>query len=395
LSPETGHFEQCSNEIWDAVCSAIKLVIEKSNIDASSVKAIGFDATCSLVILDDMMQPLTVSYTGEAQRNVIMWMDHRALKETDYINSIAHPALNNVGGAISPEMQPPKLLWLKRCIPASWMKCGAVFDLVDFLTFMATGDSTIRGGCSLICKWCYSESVGWQNGFLAAIGLEDVIDKVGSAVVEPAKCSGRLSRETASQCGLPEGIAVAAGVIDAYSGALGTIGLPLKLSKGSDIGDIVKGTLCMIAGTSACHIVSSEQPVHISGIWGPYWSVMVPGYWSLEAGQTAAGKLLDFLIESHPAHDAASKAASNAGKSIYEFLNEQIESQKTQQGLDFADYLVDNLHVVPDFHGNRSPLANPTLKGMISGLQLDGSLNNLAKLYLAALFSLAVRTILF
>ena len=79
----------------------------------------------------------------DPNRNVVLWQDHRAVKETAEINSLRHPALRYVGGALSPEMQPPKLLWLKRHLHDDcWKKAGHFFDLADYLTFRATGDSS-------------------------------------------------------------------------------------------------------------------------------------------------------------------------------------------------------------------------------------------------------------
>ena len=74
-------------------------------------------------------------------RNVIVWMDHRATAEAGLINAGHHEVLNYVGGRISPEMQPPKLLWLKRNIPKHFKRAGHFFDLSDFLTWKATGST--------------------------------------------------------------------------------------------------------------------------------------------------------------------------------------------------------------------------------------------------------------
>ena len=69
----------------------------------------------------------------------MVWMDHRAVQEAELINSLKHPVLDAVGGTISPEMQTPKLLWLKKHMPATWSRAGMFLDLPDFLTWKATG----------------------------------------------------------------------------------------------------------------------------------------------------------------------------------------------------------------------------------------------------------------
>lgn len=102
----------------------------------------GFDATCSLAVVDAYGHPVTVSLSRDPERNVILWQDHRAVGEAEEINSHLppHPVLRYVGGKISPEMEPPKLLWLKRHLPeVCWRKAAHFFDLADYLTYRATG----------------------------------------------------------------------------------------------------------------------------------------------------------------------------------------------------------------------------------------------------------------
>ena len=77
----------------------------------------GFDATCSLVVLDRNARPLSVSPTDAPERDVIVWMDHRAVDDAERINAGRHEALRYVGGKISPEMHAPKLAWLARRKP--------------------------------------------------------------------------------------------------------------------------------------------------------------------------------------------------------------------------------------------------------------------------------------
>jgi len=101
----------------------------------SAVKGIGFDATCSLVVLDADANPLTVSTSGEARRNIIVWMDHRAIAEARLVNDTHDDVLRYVGGSISPEMEIPKLLWLKRHLPSTYRSAGHFFDLADYLSF--------------------------------------------------------------------------------------------------------------------------------------------------------------------------------------------------------------------------------------------------------------------
>ena len=137
------YVEQSSGNIWNSVCLCVREAIKKSGITGDEIKGIGFDATCSLVVLDENGNSLSVNSENNQERDVIVWMDHRAQEETTFINSFSdEEVLKYVGGKISPEMQMPKLLWIKKNLPETWSKAGHFFDLPDFLTYKATGFTT-------------------------------------------------------------------------------------------------------------------------------------------------------------------------------------------------------------------------------------------------------------
>ena len=105
---ETGSVvEQSSPEIWAACASSVRTAMAEAAIPASAVKGIGFDATCSLVVLDAEGRPLTVSGSGDERRNVIVWMDHRAIAEARRVNETQDDVLRYVGGSISPRWKSP------------------------------------------------------------------------------------------------------------------------------------------------------------------------------------------------------------------------------------------------------------------------------------------------
>jgi D-ribulokinase len=111
--------EQSSDDIWRAATAAVREAVEASLLPPGAVCGIGFDATCSLVALDRNARPLSVSPTDAPERDVIVWMDHRAVEDAERINAGGHEALRYVGGKISPEMHAPKLIWLARRNPAT------------------------------------------------------------------------------------------------------------------------------------------------------------------------------------------------------------------------------------------------------------------------------------
>ncbi len=99
--------EQSSSEIWAACADSVRAAMAEAALPPSAVKGIGFDATCSLVVLDAAADPLTVSTSGDERRNVIVWMDHRATAEARLVNDTHDDVLRYVGGSISPEMEIP------------------------------------------------------------------------------------------------------------------------------------------------------------------------------------------------------------------------------------------------------------------------------------------------
>ena len=131
----------------------------------------------------------------------------------------------------------------------------------------------------------------------------------------------------------------------------------------------------------------SREPRFIPGIWGPYWSAMVPGLWLTEGGQSATGALIDHTIRSHARGTELEREAKRRSTTVYALLNERLQALAQQTG--FLAALTAELHVLPDHHGNRSPRADPTLRGMVSGLKLTDSVDSLALLYLATVQAIA------
>nr|XP_054341474.1 FGGY carbohydrate kinase domain-containing protein isoform X2 [Pongo pygmaeus] len=292
--PQFNHHEQSSEDIWAACCVVTKKVVQ--GIDLNQIRGLGFDATCSLVVLDKQFHPLPVNQEGDSHRNVIMWLDHRAVSQVNRINETKHSVLQYVGGVMSVEMQAPKLLWLKENLRETcWDKAGHFFDLPDFLSWKATG-VTARSLCSLVCKWTYSAEKGWDDSFWKMIGLEDFVadnySKIGNQVLPPGASLGNgLTPEAARDLGLLPGIAVAASLIDAHAGGLGVIGADVRGHGLVCEGQPVTSRLAVICGTSSCHMGISKDPIFVPGVWGPYFSAMLPGFWLNEGGQSVTGKL--------------------------------------------------------------------------------------------------------
>ena len=380
--------EQSSSEIWAACAASVRAAMAEAALPPSAVRGIGFDATCSLVVLDAGANPLTVSTSGEARRNVIVWMDHRAIAEARLVNETHDDVLRHVGGSISPEMEIPKLLWLKRNLPSSYRSAGHFFDLADYLSFRATG-STARSICTLACKWNFlAHERRWSERYFERVGLGDLASdsyaKIGNEIVAPGTPLGTgLSKSAAQDFGLLEGTPVGASLIDAHAGGVGTIG---GREKSGDSVDICR-RLAYIMGTSACIMATTSEPRFVPGVWGPYYSGMVPGFWLNEGGQSAAGAAIDHLIKSHPAYNEAVAAAHAQGVEILEFLERRIVSRSKSPGE--AALFARDIHVLPEFLGNRSPFADPDSRAIVAGMDLDVDIDSMERLFVAGLCGLA------
>ena len=127
--PKPDFVEQDSENIWQSVCQSVRDALAQSGTPADQVAAIGFDATCSLVIRDQDNRPLGVTPEGDDNWDVIVWMDHRAVREAEECTATGAQVLKYIGGTMSPEMEVPKLMWLKRHHPDHWNKMGAAYDL--------------------------------------------------------------------------------------------------------------------------------------------------------------------------------------------------------------------------------------------------------------------------
>ncbi|WP_102109949.1 FGGY-family carbohydrate kinase [Oceaniglobus roseus] len=373
-----GIAEQSSDDIWSAVATCIRAVVAEAQVVPEQVAGVGFDAACSLVVLDRDMQPLTVSASGEAERNVIVWMDHRATEQAERINATGHRVLDYVGGRISPEMQTPKLLWLKDRMPETFAAAGQFLDLPDFLTWKATG-SLARSACTVTCKWTYlAHEERWDDSYFHAVGLGELADegfaRIGQEILPPAApLAGGLSEEAAADLGLSPGTAVGAGLIDAHAGGIGTVG--------ADPGAGPQQVMAYVFGTSACTMASSDEAHFVPGVWGPYYSAMVPGLWLSEGGQSAAGEAIAHLIATHPAGAEAAARAKAAGQSVQALLLDEAE-RRAGSASAMAE-LAGNRLVVPDFLGNRAPHADPHATATVSGLTLARGFDDLLATYVA------------
>jgi ribulose kinase len=342
--------EQSSEQIWQAVCHAVREAVAASGVSPAAIRGIGFDATCSLVVIGPQGQGVAVGPSGDPARNVIVWMDHRAQAEAEEINAGGHAVLDYVGGRISPEMETPKLLWLARNLPESFAGAAHFLDLSDYLTWRATG-SLARSSCTVACKWTYlAHERRWDAGYFRAIGLgqlaEEGFARIGTEVVSPGRPLGTITPAAAQELGVAPQAVVAAALIDAHAGGLGTLGVTTPDRGAAD-------------------------------------DAMLPGLWLNEGGQSAAGAALDHLIHLHRDAPAIAAQAAARGQSLMTAVATRAAALAVSPSATILG--LGDLLVVPEFLGNRSPFAEPDARAIVTGLGLDRGEDSLARLYIAGL----------
>jgi FGGY-family pentulose kinase len=323
---------------WSAARQAVLLALAQGNARPEQIAGVGLDCTaCTVVACDRDARPL---------RPALLWMDQRAFREAEEISATGEPILRYVSGRVSPEWMLPKALWLKRHEPAIYEQADRIVECTDWMMFRLTGEWTLSLN-HVAAKWNYARpDGGWPTSLLSRMDLADLLEKWPHQIVPLGKGEARLSGRAAADLGLPAGIPVAQGGIDAYLGMLG-----LGATRGGDV--------AVIVGSSTCHLAQSREGVFGSGAAGCYPDATVEGLYTLEAGQTATGSILDWYRR----HFAGSqeKTAEARGVHVFQVLDELAAAVAPgSEGLVVRD----------DWQGNRSPYKNPHARGAIAGLSL-------------------------
>lgn len=279
-----------------------------------------------------------------------------------------------------------------------------------------------RSFCTVGCKWTYAPlenqpsnqsaepQLSWSRSFFTRIGLEDHVaddfsrvgksnrsnnqsnDQPNNQTIYPIGTSigSGLSARAAKELGLPVGLPVGVGLIDAHAGALAMAGATIDQSNSPS--DQPTNRLVIIAGTSSCHMFVSSNPVFIPGVWGPYYGAVLDKGWLNEGGQSSVGSLIDCLIDRHACGKQAREQAVKLNQSVHDILISCLSDLARSQGLSSFHLLTKDVHCLPYFHGNRSPRADASLTGIMTGQTLDTSINQLAISYLSAIQALAYGT---
>jgi FGGY-family pentulose kinase len=338
--PRPGWAEQDPAQWWSSLVAAVKGAMERAGAAPEEIAGVSVDATSSTV--------LAVDAGGGHLRPAIMWMDVRASEQALRIQQTGDPALKYNGfGPVSAEWGLPKVLWLKEKEPDTWRAARHVCDCGDWVIHRLTGEwaASINIASS---KYYYDrDEGGFPESLYRAVGIEDLLEKYPRTVTDLGVVVGGLRADVASELGLRPGTLVAQGGIDAYLGALG-------------LGVVEPGKLALITGSSHVMIGQAAEPIHDQGFWGAYTDAMIPGQYTVEAGQASTGSVVAWF-KNRLARNLVAEA-ERRGVDPYDILTQLARDVPIgSDGLVVLDY----------FQGNRTPHTDPLTRGMIWGLSLS------------------------
>jgi L-ribulokinase len=329
-----------------ALRHAVPAAVDAAGVAPADVIGIGIDCTAStpLPVLADGT-PLCRVERFEARPHAYpkLWKHHAAQPQADRINALAELRgefwLARYGGRISSEWEFAKALQVLDEDPEAYAAMDRWIEGADWIVWQLCGRET-RNVCTAGYKGIYQDGRRPSRDFLAALDArfaDFVADKLEHPLSALGDRAGSLTAQAAEWTGLPAGIAVAVGNVDAHVTA-------------SAAQAIAPGQMLAVMGTSTCHVMNAEQLVEVPGMCGVVDGGITPGLWGYEAGQSGVGDIFGWFVE---------RFAPGAG---HERLSELASRQAVgEHGLVALDWQ----------SGNRSVLVDHELSGLIVGLTLD------------------------
>ncbi|WP_336249474.1 FGGY-family carbohydrate kinase [Stomatohabitans albus] len=333
--PRPGRAEQNPDDWWQCVVTAVRQAMDTAQVHPDAIAGISVDSTSATVV--------TVDANDKPLRPAMLWMDVRAIEQAEQLRATGDPALKYSGhGPVSAEWGAPKLIWIRDNEPEVFEQAKVITDCTDWLIHELTGEWTIST-CHAAAKYFYdSDTGGWPTSLYEKAGALEVLDKFPRRMLPPGALAGELTTRAAEDMGLRAGIPVAEGIIDAYAGAIG-------------LGVVSPGKLALITGSSHVMIGQSQTPLHAPGLWGTFTDAIIPGEYTIEAGQASTGTIVNWF------KNTLALQASKDDRGAYEALNAWA-----------ADIPIgcDGLVMLDHFQGNRAPYSDPRSRGMFWGLSL-------------------------
>jgi L-ribulokinase len=344
---------QVPSDYVDVLRHAVPAAIAAAGVDPADVVGIGTDFTaCTMVptLRDGTPLNEVEGYAGNPHAYTKLWKHHAAQGQADRINQLARdrgePWLARYGGLISSEWEFAKALQVLEDDPELYAAIERWVEAADWIVWQLTGEY-VRNACSAGYKGILQDGRYPSPDYLGALH-PDFADFVTTRLEAPigalGQAAGRLSAEAAVWTGLPEGIVVAVGNVDAHVTAAACNALQ-------------PGQLVIIAGTSSCHIVNGDEAKLVPGMCGVVDGGIVAGKWGYEAGQSGVGDIFGHFVERFTPPTYTDAAAAE-GISAHEYLSRLAAAQQPgQHGL-----------VALDWHsGNRSILVDHELSGVLVG----------------------------
>jgi L-ribulokinase len=345
-----------SPQDWRAVLrNAVPKAVAAAGIPAADVIGIGTDFTACTVLPALADGTPLCEVEGLADRPHAwpkLWKHHAAQPQADRVNAVAaeldEPWLGLYGGKISSEWEFAKALQVLQEDPDSYARADRWIEAADWIVWQLTGTES-RNLCTAGYKGIHTDGGYPSREYLTALdpGFADFLTKLEHPLSPLGGLAGRLSAEAASWTGLPVGIAVAVGNVDAHVTAAAA-------------NAVHTGQMVAIMGTSTCHIMPADQLAEVPGMCGVVRDGIVDGLWGYEAGQSGVGDIFGWFVDtSVPAEYEAE--ADRRGISVHDYLVELAEKQQVgEHGL-----------VALDWHnGNRSVLVDHDLSAVVIGQTL-------------------------
>ncbi|WP_051817992.1 ribulokinase [Kitasatospora sp. NRRL B-11411] len=344
-------------EDWREVLrTAVPAALADAGVDAARVIGIATDFTACTVLpalADGTPLAELPAWADRPHAWPKLWKHHAAQGQADRINALAHARgekwIHRYGGKISAEWQYAKALQVLEEDPAVYAACERWIEAADWIVWQLTGAES-RNTCTAGYKGIFQDGGYPSEEYLAALHpefadfartrLEHPLAPLGSRV-------GSLTAEAAAWTGLPKGIAVAAGNVDAHVAA------PAAQA-------VDNGKLLAIMGTSTCHVVNGPVLADVPGICGVVDGGIAEGAWGYEAGQSAVGDIFAWWLRQGLPADYLAEADAT-GEDAHQLLTRKAAAQRVgAHGLVALDWL----------NGNRSTLVDHHLSGVIAGLTL-------------------------
>jgi L-ribulokinase len=347
---------QVPSDYVDVLRNAVPQAVEAAGIAPELVIGIGTDFTaCTMVPVKADGTPLCElpEFAENPHAYIKLWRHHAAQGQADRINELARDRkeawLPRYGGLISSEWEFAKGLQVLEEAPEVYAAMDHWVEAADWIVWQLTGEYT-RNACTAGYKGIHQDGAYPSEEFLAELNpafATFVADKLAHPLSALGDRAGSLTAQAAEWTGLPEGIAVSVGNVDAHVTA------PAAQA-------VEPGQMVMIMGTSTCHVMSGSVLREVPGMCGVVDGGIVPGLWGYEAGQSGVGDIFAWYVKNQVPASYHEQAAER-GISIHELLSELSADQLPgEHGL-----------IALDWHsGNRSVLVDHELSGVILGQTL-------------------------